>query len=113
MPAEQVDRQPRGTQRGPRILREGVIENLVAQGRIPQLHEMQEGIGKATRKITVCFVPPEGTQIGDTEIWLSAYGPGYKSHAGEFRGRAEDVGTLSPSQARSVRKRIGAAKASL
>ena len=92
---------------GQRILREGVIEGLVAQGRIPQLHEMYEG--KRARKIIVCFIPPEGTQIGDTEIWLTGYGPGYRSPNGEFRGRAEDVSTLTHSQVKEVGDRIEAA----
>lgn len=107
----QREQGPKIVQRGPRILRGDLIERLVAQGRIPQLHEMLEG--RDARQVIVCFVPPEGTQIGDTEIWLTGYGPGYKSTDGQFRGRAEDVGRLTPSQAEQIVERIEAVRASL
>ena len=102
MLVEQTDRQPRSIQRGPRILREGAIESLVAQGRIPLVDEVQIGIGGRQREYH-CYIPLEDTSIGDRTGYLAGVRI-FQSPEGEMRGRPTMV-VLKASQARQVEER--------
>lgn len=107
MSAEQVDRQPRSIQRGPRILREGVIESLVAQGRVPLIDEVRFGTGGKQREYH-CYVPSEDTRIGDRTGYFAGVRI-FQSPEGEMRGSPTMV-VLKPSQARQLEERIKSAK---
>lgn len=93
---------------GPSPVREGVVEQLVAQGRIPQLHEVFEiERGGGSRKKIFCYVPSADTRLGDTMGFFAGM-LHFKSPDGVAR-KFPDMFVLKPSQGARVEARIDAA----
>lgn len=98
--------------------KEGFIEEMVRESRIPVFIPGSTGteitefdiLGKAISKghlkpIVFCFIPPEGTEKGDSVKGSASFGFEFFSPDGKSRGYAA-MYTLTPDQAAEAKQKI-------
>ena len=101
MTARQEVLDPSDMDRTMRFLKGNKIELLSRQNRPPLLLSAKEG----EKEIVLCFIPPEGTQRGDT--YEMHHGMIYfSSPSNKERRPAESMQVLTQPQAKRVEERI-------
>lgn len=108
------------------LIQPGIVESLVAEGRIPRIEEtapIKETIltlyGEKIRSYSLdrtslkfsCLLPPEGSRPGDTVRMSALHGFLFYSPEGALRGAA-DWFKVTPEQAQEIRARTRVAIAS-